>query len=188
MRTSKKLLPGKLFRALVFCALTVGAAAAHADDFGVQISGGVADHDVKKADLGFVWDPGLTWWEIGGYHFTVVGEAHVAYWDIRESDAAHPDIWEFGLTPVFRFIKSSGWFRPYIEGGVGVRLLDHVRETEDRTFSSSFQFADMLGVGAQFGGHQQYQAGFRFQHLSNGGLEHPNPGINFSEIYLQYNF
>ena len=114
MRTSKQPLPGKLFRALVFCALTVGAAAAHADEFGVQISGGVADHDVKKADLGFVWDPGLTWWEIGGYHFTVVGEAHVAYWDIRESDAAHPDIWEFGLTPVFRFIKSSGWFRPYI--------------------------------------------------------------------------
>jgi lipid A 3-O-deacylase len=188
MRSSKKPLTGKLFRALMVCALTTGAASAHADQFGVQIAGGVADHDVKKADIGFVWDPGLTWWEIGGYHFTLVGEAHAAYWDIRESDAAHPDIWEFGLTPVFRFIKSSGWIRPYIEGGVGIRLLSHVRETEDRTFSSSFQFADMVGVGAQFGGHQQYQAGFRFQHLSNAGFDHPNPGINFSEIYLQYNF
>jgi lipid A 3-O-deacylase len=89
---------------------------------------------------------------------------------------------------VFRFIRSSGWIRPYVEAGVGVRLLSHVRETETRTFSSSFQFADMVGVGAQFGAHQNYLAGFRFQHLSNAGFEHPNPGINFSQIYLQYNF
>jgi lipid A 3-O-deacylase len=184
MRSKQTSVQGNFVRALLFCALTIGSAAAHADQFGVQIAGGVADHDIKKADLGFVWDPGLTWWEIGGYHFTVVGEAHAAYWDIRESNAAHPNIWEFGVTPVFRFIKSSGWIRPYIEGGVGVRLLSHVRET----FSSSFQFADMLGVGAQLGDHQQYQAGFRFQHLSNAGIDHPNPGANFSEIYLQYNF
>jgi lipid A 3-O-deacylase len=188
MQPNKKVRQGKIVRALVFSALTIGSASVHADQFGVQFSGGVGDHDVKKADLGLVWDPGLSWWEIGGCHFTVVGEAHVAYWDIRESDAVHPDIWEFGLTPVFRFIRSSGWFRPYFEGGVGVRMLSHVRETEDRTLSSSFQFADMLGIGAQFGEHQQYQAGFRFQHISNGGLEHPNPGVNFSEIYLQYNF
>ncbi|RAS33170.1 lipid A 3-O-deacylase PagL [Paraburkholderia bryophila] len=138
--------------------------------------------------MGFVWDPGLTWWEIGGYHFTVVGEGHLAYWDIREHPASHPNIWEFGLTPVLRFVKSSGSFRPYIEAGVGVRLLSHVDETPDRSVSSSFQFADMVGLGAQFGLRQNYQAGFRFQHLSNAGIKHPNPGINFSEIYLQYNF
>lgn len=188
MRSNKKTLHGKILRALAFCVLTIGSASAHADPFGVQFAGGIADHDVKKADLGFVWDPGLTWWEIGGFHFTVVGEAHVAYWDIQESNATHPGIWEFGLTPVIRFIKSAGWFRPYFEAGAGVRLLSHVRETDDRTLSSSFQFADLVGVGAQFGGHQQYQAGFRFQHVSNGGLEHPNPGVNFGEVYLQYNF
>lgn len=169
-------------------ALAMTSLCAHADGFGVQLAAGVADHDVKKGDLGIVWDPGLKWWEIGGYHFTVVGEAHAAYWANREDHAAHPDIWEFGLTPVLRFIRSSGWLRPYVEAGVGVRLLSHVQETRDRTFSSSFQFADMVGVGAQFGEHQNYQAGFRFQHLSNAGLKHPNPGINFSEIYVQYNF
>lgn len=179
---------GKLLRAFAFCAITAGAASAHADQVGVQVAGGVADHDIKKADIGLVWDPGLSWWEIGGFHFTVVGEAHVAYWDIDEDHASHPDIWEFGLTPMFRFIKSAGWLRPYFEAGVGVRMLSHVRETDDRTFSSSFQFADVVGVGAQFGGHQQYQAGFRFQHISNAGIEHPNPGANFSEVYLQYNF
>lgn len=161
---------------------------AHADQFGIQLAGGIADHDVGKGDLGFVWNPGLRWWALGGYHFELVGEAHVAYWDICESGANRSNIWEFGVTPVFRLVKSSGWLRPYIEAGIGVRMLSHVRETANRTLSSSFQFADMVGVGAQLGEGQNYRIGFRFQHLSNAGIEHPNPGINFSEIYLQYNF
>jgi hypothetical protein len=53
---------------------------------------------------------------------------------------------------------------------------------------TAFQFADMAGVGMQFGSHQQYQAGYRFQHISNGGIKEPNPGINFHQLYLQYNF
>lgn len=159
-----------------------------AGQFGLQFAAGVADHDVRKADLGLVWAPGLSWWEIGGYHFTVVGEASLAYWNIREQPAVHPNIWEFGLTPVFRFVKAAGWFRPYIEAGVGVRLLSHVDETPDRSLSSSFQFADMVGVGVQFGAHQNFQVAYRFQHLSNAGIKHPNPGINFSEIYVRYNF
>lgn len=174
--------------ALVLTALTLACAGAKADQFAVQFAPGIADHDVRKGDLGLVWDPGLFWWEIGGYHFSLVAETHIAYWDIRESQSAHPNTWEFGITPVFRFIKGSGSVRPYIEAGVGVRLLSHVRETGDRTMSSSFQFADMAGVGVQFGVHQNYQTGLRFQHLSNAGLKRPNPGINFSEIYLQYNF
>jgi len=46
----------------------------------------------------------------------------------------------------------------------------------------------MVGIGAQFGAKQQYQAGYRFQHLSNASIKKPNPGINFNQIYLQYNF
>jgi lipid A 3-O-deacylase len=53
---------------------------------------------------------------------------------------------------------------------------------------TAFQFVDMAGVGMQFGSRQQYLAGYRFQHISNGGINEPNPGINFSQLYLQYNF
>jgi len=167
---------------------TLGAASAHADQFGVQFAAGVADHDVKKLDLGLVWDPGWQWWHFAGYHFTVVGEGHVAYWHLTERGSSEPQIWEVGFTPVFRIIKDTGWFRPYIEAGVGVRLLSHVYLTPDRTMSSAFQFADMVGIGAQFGQHQNYLAGFRFQHLSNADIKTPNPGLNFSQVYLQYNF
>jgi len=188
MAEKKSVWQGHALRGALVALLSIGSAAAHAGQFGLQFGPGIADHDVRKLDLGGVWDPGLQWWHIGGFHFTVVGEAHVAYWDVRESNAVHPSIWEFGFTPVFRIIKDTGWFRPYFEAGVGVRLLSHARQTLDRTMSSSFQFADMVGIGAQFGEHQNYQAGFRFQHLSNAGLDKPNPGINFSQVYVQYNF
>jgi hypothetical protein len=172
----------------VFAAWACVPAVASADQFGVQVAGGVADHDIKKADIGVVWDPNWTWWEIGGFHFTMVGEAHVSYWHSTEDNAVHPNIFEVGLTPVIRFVRSSGTIRPFIEAGVGIRLLSHTRITDTFSVGSAFQFADMVGVGAIFGSHQNYQAGFRFQHLSNGGIKEPNPGINFSQLYLQYNF
>ena len=188
MTEKKSIWQGLAVRGALVTLLSIGSAGAYADQFGVQFAADVADHDVKKLDLGGVWDPGLQWWHFAGFHFTVVGEAHVSYWDLQADDAVRRNIWEFGLTPVFRIIKDTGWIRPYFEAGAGVRLLSHARQTPDRTMSSSFQFADMVGVGAQFGEHQNYQAGFRFQHLSNAGIKKPNPGINFSQIYVQYNF
>lgn len=52
----------------------------------------------------------------------------------------------------------------------------------------AFRFAGTAGVGAAFGSRQPYLAGYRFQHRSNGGIKEPNPGINFSQLSLQYNF
>jgi lipid A 3-O-deacylase len=188
MTARKSVRAGRLLRGLCAALLAAGAASAHADQFGIQIGPGVADHDVKKLDFGLVWDPGLQWWHIAGFHFTVVGEFHAAYWHLSETAATQPTIWEFGVTPVFRIIKDTGWIRPYFEAGVGVRMLTHVELTPDRTLSSAFQFADMLGVGAQFGAHQNYQAGVRFQHISNADIKTPNPGLNFTWVYVQYNF
>jgi hypothetical protein len=171
--------------ALCACA----AASAHAQNtFGIQFGPGVADNDVKKLDLGLVWDPHLTWWHFGGFHFTLVGEAHVAYWKLDDPNAIYANTWEFGVTPVFRIIKDTGWFKPFFEAGIGVRLISHVRQTPFRTMSSSFQFADMVGIGAQFGQHSNYQAGLRLQHLSNADIKQPDPGLTFTQIYFQYNF
>jgi hypothetical protein len=188
MYKKKSLWLGPLSRLTICAALGLASAAAQADRFGVQIAGGVANHDIKKFDLGAVWDPGINWWEIGGFHFTLLGEGHVSYWHTTEDNAVHPSIWEVGITPVVRFVKSAGYFRPFIEAGIGVRLLSHARITEDLTVSTAFQFADMVGVGMVFGEKQNYEAGFRFQHVSNAGIKDPNPGINFSQLYLQYNF
>jgi hypothetical protein len=169
-------------------ALLSGASTwAAADSFGVQIAAGVGDRHVKKFDLGVAWNPGLNWWQIGDWHFSLIGEAHAAWWHTDEGNV-HSDIGEIGVTPVIRFIKISGLVRPFVEVGAGIRLLSSPRISSDFTLGTAFQFADMAGVGVQFGNRQQYLAGYRFQHISNGGIKEPNPGINFSQLYLQYNF
>ena len=172
----------------VAAALLGAASSGFADTFGVQLGAAYARHDdVKKIDLGFVWDPGLTWWDNGNWHFSLIGEAHLAYWRASLGDNRNV-VWEGGVTPIVRFIEDSGAIRPFVEAGVGVRLLSHPTVVEHYSLSTAFQFSPMIGVGAQFGSHQQYQVGFRLQHLSNAGIKDPNPGINFSQLYLRYNF
>ena len=143
-----------------------GAAAAHASApidssegqrFGAQLGLGVAQHKVKEADLGFVWDPGLNFWEIGGWHFSLTGEAHLSYWHTNEG-AFHNDVYALGVQPMVRFIKDTGAIRPYIEAGAGLRVLSHPTITDTYTLSTAFQFTEVVGVGAQFGARQQYQA------------------------------
>jgi lipid A 3-O-deacylase len=182
--------PSSVFVIAALAAATMLAAApslARADTFGVQLGGGFGEHDVNKLDLGLVWDPGINWWEMGGWHFSLVGEAHVDYWHPGNGTSRH-DVYAFGVQPMVRFIKSAGAVRPFIEAGAGVRGLSRVTIKDGYSMGTAFQFTEIVGVGAQFGGHQQYQAGFRFQHVSNAGIKEPNPGINFSQLYLQYNF
>ncbi|MGH8780817.1 acyloxyacyl hydrolase [Paraburkholderia sp.] len=178
---------GLALKISLFAGMLALSGVANADQFGVQLAGGVADHHVHKLDLGVVWDPGLNWWYIGDWHFTVVGEGHVAWWHTDEGNV-HENVGEIGFTPVLRFIKGSGAIRPYFEAGAGVRLLTSPTISSHYSLGSAFQFADMVGVGAQFGNRQQYQVGYRFQHVSNASIKEPNPGINFSQLYLQYNF
>lgn len=180
-----------LIRTTTLIALSLSVpSVACADQFGVQVADGIANrHDVheNKVDLGGVWDPQWSWWSIGDWYLTAVFEGHVAYWHSNTADV-HDNIFEFGVTPVLRFIKSSGAIRPYVEAGVGVRLLSHPSISSHYTVSTAFQFADMVGLGASFGSRQQYQAGFRFQHLSNASIKEPNPGTDFEQLYVQYNF
>ena len=187
MNNKKNTLRGLALKITVGAVLVATSGWASAGQFGVQVAGGLGDRHVKKLDLAFVWDPDLTWWQIGDWHFSLIGEAHVAWWHTNEGNV-HDNIGEVGVTPIIRFIKGSGSIRPYAELGAGIRLLSSPRISSTFTLGTAFQFADMAGVGMQFGSHQQYQAGYRFQHVSNGGIKEPNPGINFHQLYLQYNF
>jgi hypothetical protein len=76
---------------------------------------------------------------------------------------------------------------PYIEAGIGLHLLSHT-SLADRNFSTSFQFGDHIGAGFRFDIGAEFDLGYRYQHLSNGGIKHPNHGINFHQIRLQYHF
>ncbi len=65
------------------------------------------------------------------------------------------------------------------------------------TFISRYQFgASDLGQRLQFTSHiglrwyltGHLSAGIRFQHMSNGGLGNPNPGLNLEMLELSYYF
>ncbi len=73
----------------------------------------------------------------------------------------------------------------YVEGGAGIHLLSHTR-IDERVFSTSFQFGELLGAGVNFGDREQYSIGVRIQHISNGRIKEPNDGITFGEIRFAY--
>jgi len=163
------------------------ASAARADTFGAQLTGGIGEHGVKQVDVGFMWDPGIQWWYVRGWHFSLVGEAHVGYWHTNQGPSNN-NVFGLGVTPIVRFIQDTGEIRPYIEVGAGVRGLTHANINENYSLGTAFGFTLVGGVGLQFGSRQQYQVGLRYQHTSNGGIKEPNPGIDFTQLYVQYNF
>jgi hypothetical protein len=108
------------------------------------------------------------WGRLPGYW-----EFSAAMWDDRDDSTA-----DIGITPVFRFERAAY----YLEAAIGVHLVQ-TRISASRTFSTALQFGDHIGAGVRSG---RFEVGLRLQHLSNAGLDHPNPGINFVLVRLQY--
>ena len=115
--------------------------------------------------------PAPSGWYLAGYWEYAAG-----VWDNPDESTA-----EIAATPVFRFERRA----IYVEGAIGFHLVQ-ARISAHRSFSTAFQFGDHLGAGVRFGPGQRYDLGVRVQHISNGGLSKPNPGINFVLMRLHY--
>jgi len=50
------------------------------------------------------------------------------------------------------------------------------------------QFGTLVGFGLGFGEHGQHELSYRFQHLSNANIKHPNNGMDLHMILFSYNF
>lgn len=93
-----------------------------------------------------------------------------------------------GLTPVWRLSPNhfdEHLFRPFVEFGIGLHYLSE-KQLPTKRFSTHFQFGDHLGFGVTFGEGYRYRLTYQFQHLSNGGIDAPNPGINFHLVSMGY--
>jgi lipid A 3-O-deacylase len=97
---------------------------------------------------------------------------------------------DIGITPVFRLEPKDGaGITPYLEAGIlGMHLISPTYLYSDRRFSTAFQFGHILGFGVSLGEHRQFDLGYRFQHLSNGGIKMPNDGIDFNMVHFSYHF
>ena len=102
------------------------------------------------------------------------------YWDFSAAlwDNAVESTADLGITPVFRFERGP----LYLEAAIGLHLVQ-TRISASRVFSTAVQFGDHVGIG-WYSGRWDFAA--RVQHLSNAGIDHPNPGINFVLVRAQY--
>ncbi len=131
------------------------------------------------------WD--RQWFTGGAWYLTGYWEASIGRW--RSSAVGGQDIWDFGLTPVFRFRKGAGTgIKPYFEGAIGAHIIEHTHVNKGLDMGSAFQFGDHLGTGILFGDRGQFDLGYRFQHLSNADIKRPNNGINFQQIRFVWQF
>ena len=159
----------------------------HAQGVDWTLIGGAADESSVK-QLGVVagWTRPAPLWQGESWRLRLRHEAVLAAWHVPRAR----DLVEVGYSPVFRLERPwNGGDRVFfVEGSIGVRLLSHTRVSADHRMSTAFQFADMLGVGMQFGHQGSSTLGMRFQHLSNLGIKKPNPGIEFLQLYYSYRF
>lgn len=80
------------------------------------------------------------------------------------------------ISPVFAYFfgDESDFFRPYIEGGIGIAYIDDYRIGR-RNLSTHFQFEDRIGIGTRLG---RFDINFRYMHYSNGSIKSPNDGMD----------
>jgi hypothetical protein len=85
---------------------------------------------------------------------------------------------ELGLPLFLRYSVPFGstgltWF---VEGGVGPMYMTQTTEEQ----STKFNFIDQAGTGFRYALSERLdlEIGYRVRHVSNGGIRHPNSGIN----------
>ncbi len=155
---------------------------------GVSLELGNGD-STDTARVGAIWDWDKKWFTEGDWLVTGFWEANAGTWRGKSSVGNNQTVTDLGITPEFRFQqKNPSGIAPYAEAAIGFHLISPAFIYANRRFGSSFQFGDHVGFGVRMGERQQYDLGYRYQHLSNGGIKKPNQGINLSEVHFAYRF
>jgi hypothetical protein len=155
---------------------------------GISLEAGTGD-ETDMARVGVQWKWRSRWFATGNWHLGGYWDLQAGYWKGHSGAGGNTSLIDLGLTPVFRVQQTSlSPVSPYVEAAIGFHYLSRKRIHAGKTFSTNFQFGDHVGAGIRFGERARYDLGVRVQHLSNGGIKHPNPGINFAQLRFQYHF
>lgn len=138
--------------------------------------------------VGVQSDWNQNWAASDGRHWNGHWDLTAAYWrgnryhNVKGATQSFGDV---GFTPVFRYEAQNkrGW---YAEGAVGLHYLGERYDNFGRQMSTKFEFGDHLGAGYVF--DNGVELGMKLQHFSNGGIKHPNGGVNFVEAKASYHF
>ncbi len=155
---------------------------------GVAFEAGYGQHvDLLRVSLTREWEQPLATgddWSLGGYW-----EATLGHWHPHYAAGGNHDVVDVGITPVFRITqRQRAAIAPYAEAAIGAHYLSEHHLYDGRELSTRFQFGDHIAAGVSFGAQHEWDLGVRAQHLSNGGIKNPNPGINFFQLRADYHF
>jgi lipid A 3-O-deacylase len=170
-----------LFISLSAAALSVGVCAADLRPGGVFVEGGLAQQRTYNVTAGVLW-----YWswrrDFGSTEASGITEAFVSNWSGRADTGERRGFTQLGLLPLVRLRLDGGHSPWFIEGGIGVSLMDRIYHTQNKEFSTKFNFVDVLGAGRSFGADRRRELSLRVSHVSNGGIKKPNPGENFLQL------
>lgn len=142
----------------------------------------------QMARLGLQWQWAQQWWQSNGTHVGGYWDLTIAQWRgtrYQNQPDNSQNITSIGITPVFRF-QSNTRKGFYAEAGIGAHLLSELYNNNGRQLSTSFEFGDHVAAGYVF--RNDIDLGLKLQHFSNGGIKHPNNGVNFAVIRLSHPF
>ena len=170
----------------LLCALLLSGNVWAVDGVSFELGNGDSTDTTR---VGAIWNWDKQWFAEGNWLVTGFWEANAGTWRGKSAAGNNQTITDLGITPVFRFQqKNPSGFSPYAEAAIGFHLISPTFMYANRKFGSAFQFGDHVGFGVRMGEHQQFDLGYRFQHLSNGGIKKPNQGINLSQVRFAYHF
>lgn len=161
-----------------------GPAMAQADASpGVFVEIGFGSGDTRSGTVGLSW-PWRQQWALGSGQLSGHWDAYVSHWrsPATADPGAHEGLTQIALVPVLRWRSDQGRSPWFVEGGIGVSLMDARYRTPRKQFSTRFNFADHLAVGRDFGAQWRHELALRLQHVSNGDIRKPNPGENFVQL------
>jgi lipid A 3-O-deacylase len=130
--------------------------------------------------LGFDWDK--SWLESSVGRATGYWDLGYTYWQAgKEAGGRHA----VSFAPVFVYEFGEGYYKPFVEAGVGVSLFSGTT-AGDQKFGSAFNFEDRIGAGLKFGNTDKI--GIRAIHYSNASIKEPNDGIESYSLFYSHEF
>lgn len=137
--------------------------------------------DIQFFFLSPWWGKVLKKWETGG-SLEFITEGFLSY--VRQESK---DRYAVGITPLLAYnFKDFGKAVPFVELGAGILYTD----LDPERFGSEFNFTPQMGGGIRYElGHGRFlKFSYRYHHISNGGLDKENRGIdsNFFSIGLSF--
>ena len=111
--------------------------------------------------------------------------ARAAYWNAEHPQPFGKHLWDVSLMPTLRLApREYEGLQPFVEAALGAHLLS-TPHIDNRDMSTAFQFGEQLAVGVNVRGPVPFALSLRGEHVSNGGIKQPNPGINFIGLRVQ---